>query len=101
MTIVQGRFEWDDEKNMANKQNHGFSFEEILDVFDDPYFYEIFDRKHSTLEEERLIGLGSLNGLVVVTTCYTKREKIRLISSRFADKGEEALYYDYVKNFNT
>jgi uncharacterized DUF497 family protein len=34
-----GRFEWDEEKDAANVAKHGFSFSEILEVFDDPDFY--------------------------------------------------------------
>jgi uncharacterized DUF497 family protein len=30
------RFEWDEKKNAINKRDHGFFFEEILAVFDDP-----------------------------------------------------------------
>ena len=42
--VVCGRFEWWSEKNEANILNHkdannnGISFEDILPVFDDPYF---------------------------------------------------------------
>ena len=43
-----GRFEWDEEKNTFNKENHGFYFEEILNVFNDPFFMEAYDREHST-----------------------------------------------------
>ena len=53
MTVVQGRFEWDSEKNEINIKKHGFSFEEILSVFDDPHFIERADLEHSTIEEER------------------------------------------------
>jgi uncharacterized DUF497 family protein len=39
-TIISenGRFEWDEEKDADNIVNHGFSFAEILTVFDDPLF---------------------------------------------------------------
>jgi uncharacterized DUF497 family protein len=41
-TIISpdGRFEWDEAKNILNKKDHGFFFEEILAVFDDPSFGE-------------------------------------------------------------
>lgn len=44
------------------------------------------DIEHSTLEEERLIGIGSLNGFVIITIVYTERDRTRLISSRLATK---------------
>jgi uncharacterized DUF497 family protein len=54
-TIISpdGRFEWDANKDISNKADHGFSFREILDVFDDPYFLEAYDRENSTMDEPR------------------------------------------------
>lgn len=97
MTVTHGAFEWDSKKNEINREKHGFSFEEILDVFNDPFFQEKIDLEHSTLEEERLIGIGNLNGFVVITTVFTERERIRIISARFATKAEEAFYYEQRK----
>ena len=39
--IVKGRFEWFKKKDELNVINHGFSFEQILDIFNDVNFYEI------------------------------------------------------------
>ena len=52
-TIVSedGRFEWDGAKDRLNKKNHGFSFDEILEIFDDPAFLEGYDWEHSENEE--------------------------------------------------
>lgn len=100
MTVTQGRFEWDSDKDELNIKKHGFSFSEILGVFDDPYFYEVYDINHSSLEEERFIGIGNINGLLVVTTVFTERTKTRLISSRRATATEEKLYYEQQKNIN-
>ena len=49
MTVISddGRFEWDLEKNELNKKKHLLSFEDILEVFDDPAFLEIADVEHS------------------------------------------------------
>lgn len=43
MTIVSedGRFEWDSAKDNENRRKHLLSFEEILDVFDDPAFWRL------------------------------------------------------------
>ena len=49
MTVTRGKYEWDFFKNEANIKKHGIDFEEILAVFDDPYFYEIYDNMHSTI----------------------------------------------------
>ena len=39
-TIVSndGRFEWDEPKNVSNKADHGLFFDEVLPAFDDPFF---------------------------------------------------------------
>ena len=70
MTIVSedGRFEWDSAKDKENRRKHLLSFEEILDVFDDPAFLEIDDVEHSVFEE-RFRGIGSIRGIVIITTC--------------------------------
>jgi uncharacterized DUF497 family protein len=31
------RFEWDEKKNKSNIIKHGISFEEAIDVFEDPF----------------------------------------------------------------
>lgn len=98
MTVINGNFEWDSEKDEINIKKHGFSFSEILDVFDDPFFIERYDIEHSSLEEDRFIGLGASGGAVIVMTAYTERERTRLISARFATESEKELYYESRKN---
>ncbi|GHV18514.1 hypothetical protein FACS189493_7960 [Spirochaetia bacterium] len=54
-----GRFEWEHEKNLLNKENHGFYFEEILDAFDDQFFLEAYDAANSTVDEICWKGIAS------------------------------------------
>jgi uncharacterized DUF497 family protein len=86
------RFEWDDEKAVANLEKHGVSFGEATEVFYDPNALEGFDAEHS-VEENRffIIGLSSRRLLYVV---YAEREgdTVRIISARRAVKREEELY---------
>jgi len=86
------RFEWDDEKAVANLEKHGVSFGEATEVFYDPNALEGFDAEHST-EENRffIIGLSSRRLLYVV---YAERagDMVRIISARRAVKREEELY---------
>lgn len=98
--IIKGRFEWFNEKDELNIKNHGFSFEQILDAFDDPYFYEIFDNVHSDIDQDRFFGLGCTNGLCVVATSYTENERIHLISARLASPKEKMLYDEYCRKIN-
>jgi uncharacterized DUF497 family protein len=125
-TIISkdGRFEWDENKDRLNKKDHGFSFEEILEVFDDPAFlegYVCMRRVHTrgmypetntlpkqpTLglvvsehseKEDRYYGIGCLNNILYVIAFYTIRgERKRIISARRADNDEQEVYNDYFK----
>ena len=95
-TIVSpdGRFEWEDVKNTQNKKDHGFYFEEVLAVFEDPFFLEAYDNDHSTLDEIRLKGIASFDRRIYFFLSYTEREeKTRIISARLAEPHERN-YYD-------
>ncbi len=95
--IIQGRFEWFSEKSEVNRK-HGFAFDEILDVFDDPYFFEILDIAHSDLEQTRYNGFGYAKGqLQVVQVAYTEEERTHIISARPATSRERKMYYDRLR----
>ncbi len=101
-TVVSkdGRFEWDDEKSLLNKIKHGFLFEEILSVFDDPAFLTNYDVEHSETED-RYYGVGNLNGLTLVLVFFTERKnRTRIISARLAEKELTEAYNEYFKHFN-
>lgn len=95
------RFEWDSEKNKINVVKHGLSFEQILGVFDDPFFLERYDKDHSSETEDRYFGLGCVQGLVIVATSYTEKTRIRIISARLASPKEEEIYNEYCKRINS
>ena len=85
-------FEWDEEKNLVNKQKHKISFETAAYVFDDPGYVEIYDFEHS-MDEERYIAIGKVGEVLFVV--FTERgERIRIISARLATDAERRLYYD-------
>ncbi len=48
-------YEWDENNNQANIRNHGLSFEEAIETFNDPYCVELYDEAHSTENEDRYI----------------------------------------------
>ena len=60
-----------DHKDANNK---GISFDDILHIFDYPYFYKIYGIKHSDAEQGRYNGFGYVEKLVlsVVQTVYTE-----------------------------
>ena len=86
------RFEWDDEKNVANIEKHGVSFEIAAKVFEDPNYIELYDSEHSS-DEDRYIAIGYVQKVLFVV--FTERGKnVRLISARIATKQERSMYYD-------
>lgn len=88
-------FEWDENKNDANKKKHGVSFEMAVRVFLDDKRIEKFDEEHSTLDEERVNIIGRVSGLLILFVVATdKSGKTRIISARKAEPEEEAEYYE-------
>lgn len=88
------RFEWDENKNIANQKKHNISFEEAQTAFYDDNALLIDDPDHSE-EEERfiLLGFSFRANLLVVCHCYRQSESvIRIISARKATKNEERAY---------
>lgn len=86
------KFEWDEEKNIINKEKHKISFETAAYVFDDPHYIEMFDFEHSA-DEDRYIAIGKVRDVLFVV--FTERkDAIRLISARLATNAERGLYYD-------
>ena len=77
------RFDWDEEKNLANQAKHGISFEEVLPLFSQSYEIS-YDREHSTADEERWIAHGYLDhlGSVMVVFVEILENEIRIISAR-------------------
>lgn len=96
--VIKGHFEWFSEKNKLNVKKHGFSFDQILDVFDDPYFYEIYDKTHSDENQDRYNGFGYVNNAgLVIQIVYTETGIIHIISARAATKQERRMYYDRLR----
>ena len=88
------RFEWDPDKDSANRAKHGVSFDEARTVFFDPHALIVDDPDHSETEE-RFIILGHSRALrlLVVAHCYRQAGNvIRLISARKATTREAAKY---------
>mgnify|MGYP002777722808 CR=1 FL=1 len=91
------KFEWDDRKNQSNLSKHGFDFADAFRIFNLPMVVEFDDRKD--YGEDRWIGIGSLDGRVVVIV-YTEpdEETVRIISLRKALSYERRRYEQYLRN---
>ena len=125
ITIISedGRFEWNKDKSLLNRKKHGFSFAEILEVFDDPAFLEGYDFEHS-VKEERYYGIGRINNILYIIVFYTYpkkstpkdeesdswvresepsyiHERRRIFSARQADREEQEDYDEYFKKIKS
>ncbi len=84
-------FEWDDDKDEANRRKHGVSFEKAKQVFDDPQAIPFADTEHSQDEERfQMIGLSQI-GLLFVVFTYRKT-RVRIISARRATARMQRMY---------
>ena len=90
-------FEWDDFKNEINIDKHGFDFADGYRVFDSPMVVDIDNRRD--YREDRWIGIGMLDGrIVVVIFTEPDRSTTRIISLRKAFSDERRYYEQYIKN---
>ncbi len=91
-------FEWDEDKNQANRIKHGVSFETAAHVFEDPNYVLEKDRIDEEGQQRwHAIGLTDDLPLVVVHVYRSKynsdEEIIRIISARQASESESRRYF--------
>jgi uncharacterized DUF497 family protein len=84
-------FTWDEAKRQANIAKHGLDFKDASRVFDGPLV--LFEDGRHDYGEQRMIGIGLLDFLVVLIVHVERDEEIRIISMRKADSDETDLYY--------
>jgi len=83
--------EWDDEKNRANIAKHGVRLEDAECIFSG----FTLDREDERFEyrEQRVISIGMLNHVAILTVAHTDRNgAVRIISSRPAKAMERKAY---------
>lgn len=90
------RFEWDERKNELNRKKHDISFEQAVEVFQDPLQLSILDGRFNYFEE-RWITLGASDDLLLLVVAhlyftYQGEEVIRIISAREATSNERRQY---------
>ena len=91
------RFEWEDRKNKINIDKYGFNFTDAYKVFNLPMVVDLNER--TDYGEDRWIGIGLLDGRVVVVIYTESNESItRIISLRKALSYERKYYEQYLKN---
>ena len=84
-------FEWDEAKRLANFDKHGVDFEDVGPAFDDENALHVPDHRLN-YGEERIIMIAKCTS-AILSIVYTMRgEKTRLISARYANQRERAIY---------
>ena len=84
--------EWDADKARRNAAKHGFTFEEAVTVFLDPFELTVFDPDHS-VTEDRYVSVGSSHAGRLLVVGYTERGgKIRMSFARRATVREQMDY---------
>jgi uncharacterized protein len=88
-TVVEGDFEWDDEKAAANVEKHGVSFPEAATVFADPLAVYLDDGS----ETDRVVVIGtSIQERVLFVVHVERGHRDRIISARKATIPERDVY---------
>ena len=91
------KFDWDPQKNQANIAKHELDFADTPKVFRLPLRISLDERQD--YGEERWVGLGILDGRVIVVV-FTEpgQQTIRIISLRKALPYERKRYEQYLKD---
>ena len=88
-TVIEGDFEWDDQKARSNLDSHGVSFPEAATVFADPAAVYLDDGSGT----DRMVVVGtSLRDRVLYVVHVERGQRDRIISARPATRAERDVY---------
>jgi uncharacterized DUF497 family protein len=88
-TVIEGDFEWDDQKALSNLGTHGVSFAEAATVFADPAAVYLDDGSGT----DRMVVVGtSLRDRVLYVVHVERGQRDRIISARPATRAERDVY---------
>jgi len=90
------RFEWGEEKRLANLRKHGIDFADVESVFADEVYTIVDDRFDNG--EIRYLSLGLLFGEIIAISHTETDEIIRFISARKAEKHERETYFKAIRD---
>jgi len=85
------RYLWDEAKRQANLSKHGLDLADAEKVFAGPLV--LFEDGREEYGEQRMIGIGLLETLVVLIVHVESDDRIRIISMRKAESDETDLFY--------
>ena len=88
------RFEWDENKRLANIRKHGFDFADVSSIFDSDTVTVEDDRYN--YGEQRFMTFALLQGRIIAVVHTESDNLIRIISVRKATKYEQQIYFDQI-----
>lgn len=86
------KFDWHEDKRLANLRKHGIDFADCHKVFSGVTY--TFEDNKEAYNEQRFITLGLLGTHVVCIAHTETTSRIRYISARKATKYEQKLYFE-------
>ncbi|MGA8154507.1 MAG: BrnT family toxin [Terriglobales bacterium] len=86
-------FEWDESKRQANLAKHHIDFQDAKRVFEGP----VFERIDSRRGEDRVVSIGSVEGIEIVVVHVMRGKRRRIISARRAHRNERQDYANHLK----
>jgi uncharacterized DUF497 family protein len=86
------QFEWDEQKRLINIRKHGIDFRDAEQLFDAPMLVALDER--ADYGEDRWIGIGALNGRVVVVIFTERGEDTICIISIMKGTAHERIRYE-------
>ena len=90
-TLHEIEFEWDEGKSKTNLRKHKISFETACEVFFDPFIHVVHGGTVAGESREAVIGMTK-NWRLLCVVFVERKDVIRLLSARSAEKGERKLY---------
>lgn len=87
------KFEWDEDKNLANIEKHGISFEEAKKAFLDTKRKIRLNKKHSAVEM-RYYCLGMVDDRVSTVRFIIRGSKVRIIGAGYWREGRKIYEQD-------
>lgn len=89
------KFIWDENKNKLNVEKHGLSFDDAITAWNDPFGFELYDEKNSSIGEDRWFRFGKMKNGEIIRIVYTEypNEIYRIITA-YSSKIIERIYHE-------
>lgn len=94
--MLDGNFEWDNDKAASNLAKHGVTFEMARDVFNDPFLLEWADQTQDETET-RYAAIGMIENRLLFVAYALRGDIIRIISARRAVAIEKRRYHNEIQ----